>query len=112
MTTLSDRYVWGVLRAVPESQRADLEPEIRALVADAVDNRIATGDIDELDAERAALIELGDPERLAARYLGRARQLIGPVLFDAWRRVLVPALLVVVPIVAAGSLRPWSASTA
>jgi len=27
MSTLTNRYVWGVLRAVPERQRADLEPE-------------------------------------------------------------------------------------
>ena len=37
MTSLADRYVWAVLRAVPRDQRPDLEPEIRALVADATD---------------------------------------------------------------------------
>ena len=41
MTTLTDRYVWGVLRAVPEPQRAELEPEIRAMVDDAVEARAA-----------------------------------------------------------------------
>ena len=41
MTTLTDRYVWGVLRSVPEAQRPDLEPEIRAMIADAVDARAA-----------------------------------------------------------------------
>jgi hypothetical protein len=104
MTTLTDRYVWGVLRAVPEGQRAELEPEIRALVADAVDARVAAGTNDATEAERAALIELGDPDDLAARYTGRSRYLIGPKLFQAWRRVLVPVLLVVVPIVAVVSL--------
>jgi hypothetical protein len=104
MTTLTDRYVWGVLRAVPEAQRAELEPEIRALVADAVDARIEAGTSDAAEAERAALTELGDPDDLAARYTGRIRYLIGPRLYQAWRRVLVPVLLVVVPIVAAVSL--------
>ena len=42
MSTLTDRYVWGVLRAVPEPQRAELEPEIRAMVDDAVEARAAT----------------------------------------------------------------------
>lgn len=100
MTTLTDRYVWGVLRAVPEAQRADLEPEIRALVADAIDAHLAAGPHDADAAERAALLELGDPERLAARYVGRSEYLIGPVLFRPWLRVLTPVLLVVVPILA------------
>jgi hypothetical protein len=102
MTTLTDRYVWGVLRAVPESQRAELEPEIRALVADAIDARATAQDeaADPIAAERDALVELGDPEALAARYTGRSLYLIGPKLFGPWRRVVVPVLSIVVPIVA------------
>lgn len=95
MTTLTDRYVWGVLRAVPEAQRRDLEPEIRALVADAVEVRTADG-ADDAVAERAALVELGDPDQLAARYTGRSLALIGPAVYPEWRRVLG----VIVPIVA------------
>ena len=60
MSTLTDRYVWGVLRAVPPAQRADLEPEIRAMVADAVEARVAAGVV-PAEAERAAVAELGDP---------------------------------------------------
>jgi hypothetical protein len=101
MTTLTDRYVWGVLRAVPEAQRAELETEIRALVADTIDARArADGPpVDPVAAERAALVELGDPDSLAARYTGRSQYLIGPRLFGAWRRVAVPVVAVVVPIV-------------
>ncbi len=97
MTTLTDRYVWSVLRSIPEADRSELEPEIRALVADAVEARIAAGATD-LDAERAALIELGDPESLAARYADRKQFLLGPPMFGAWKRVVVPVLSVVVPI--------------
>ena len=62
MTTLTDRYVWGVLRAVPEAQRPDLEPEIRAMIADAVDARVASVAGEAPTAtERAVLTELGDP---------------------------------------------------
>lgn len=43
MTPLTDPYVWAVLRAVPARQRDELAPEIRALVADAVEAREATG---------------------------------------------------------------------
>jgi hypothetical protein len=98
MTTLTDRYVWGVLRSIPEADRSELEPEIRALVADAVEARIAAGATDA-DAERAALIELGDPESLAARYADRKQSLLGPPMYGAWKRVVVPILSVVVPIV-------------
>ena len=68
---LTDRYVWAVLRSLPGAQRAELEPEIRALVADAIDakaRRRAT----------PALVELGDPNALAARYADRPQYLIGP----------------------------------
>ncbi len=98
MTTLTDRYVWGVLRSIPEADRSELEPEIRALVADAVEARIAGGATDA-DAERAALIELGDPESLAGRYSDRKQFLLGPPMFQAWKRVVVPVVSVVVPIV-------------
>ncbi|HEY6570674.1 MAG TPA: hypothetical protein VIZ22_10305 [Candidatus Limnocylindrales bacterium] len=101
MSTLTDRYVWGVVRAVPESQRPELEPEIRAMIADAIDARTATGSPGEpADAvERAVLTELGDPEVLAARYTDRTLYLIGPAYFLVWKRLLLMLLPVVVPIV-------------
>jgi hypothetical protein len=103
MTTLTDRYVWGVLRAVPERQRAELEPEIRALVADAVEAREAAG-TPSGEAERAALTELGDPELLAARYTDRSMVLIGPRLYPEWRRLLALLLPIVVPIATAATV--------
>jgi hypothetical protein len=93
MSTLTDRYVWAVLRAIPARQRAELEPEVRALVADAVEAR---GEDD--GAERAALTELGDPELLAARYTDRAAVLIGPRVYPEWRRLLGVLLPIVVPL--------------
>jgi hypothetical protein len=87
MTTLTDRYVWAVLRGVPEGQRKDLEPEIRALVADAVEAQDAPGTAPDA-GERAALIELGDPDALAARYTDRTRFLIGPGVYPTWSRML------------------------
>ena len=65
MTALTDRYVWAVLRGVPAAQRADLEPEVRALVADAIEARTgepAPSGASAEAAERAALTELGDPD--------------------------------------------------
>ena len=104
-STLTDRYVWAVLRAIPEAQRGELEPEIRALVADTIEARThAAGGVAPADAERAALVELGDPEQLAARYAGRPLMLIGPALFPAWRRLVLMLLAIVVPIVAVVTL--------
>ena len=97
MTTLTDRYVWAVLRAVPRRQRADLEPEIRALVADAADAHADAASPDA--AERAALLELGDPDALAARYADTTRFLIGPRLYPEWERLLLLLLPIIVPIV-------------
>jgi hypothetical protein len=99
MTTLIDRYVWAVLRAAPSAQRTELEPEVRGLVSDAVEARIASGDPAK-DAERAALAELGDPTVLAARYTDQSLHLIGPALFPAWRRLLSVLLPILVPLIA------------
>ncbi|ACQ78758.1 hypothetical protein Bcav_0495 [Beutenbergia cavernae DSM 12333] len=83
--SLTDRYVYAALRTVPEEQRAELDPELRELVAD----RIEAQDADEAgDAERAALLELGDPARLAASYIDRPLQLIGPQHYLQWWRLL------------------------
>ncbi|MHB8958689.1 MAG: permease prefix domain 1-containing protein [Candidatus Limnocylindrales bacterium] len=103
MTSLTDRYVWGVLRAIPARQRDELAPEIRALVADAVEAREAAG-TPSADAERAALIELGDPELLAARYTDGPTALIGPRLYPEWRRLLALLLPIVVPIATAATV--------
>ena len=97
MTSLTDRYVWAVLRAVPQRQRAELEPEIRALVADAAEAHAATTTPDA--AERAALVELGDPNALAARYTDTTRFLIGPRLYPEWERLLLLLVPIVAPIV-------------
>ena len=90
--TLTDRYVWAVLRAVPSGQRPDLEPEIRALIADTID--ATAGD------ERAALVELGDPDQLAARYTDRQRYLIGPVVYPEWYRLVSTLVAILVPVIA------------
>lgn len=91
--TLTDRYVWAVLQCVPSRQRADLESELRALVADAID--ASAGD------ERAALTELGDPNALGARYSDSPQYLIGPALFGPWRALVTRLLVILVPILSA-----------
>lgn len=94
--TLTDRYVWAVLRSLPEAQRADIEKELRASIADAVDARLEAGEPAEA-AESAVLLELGEPARLAAGYAGRPLALIGPALYVDYVRLLKLLLVIVLP---------------
>lgn len=96
-STLTERYVWAVVRIAPENQRSELDREVRALVADATEAHANAA-----EPERDALSELGDPERLAARYLDRPLALIGPTYYLLWRRLLRLLLLVVTPIATLG----------
>ena len=80
--TLTDRYVDAAMRTVPEAQRADLAAELRASIDDQIEARIEQGE-QQGDAERAVLIELGDPDRLAAQYTDRPLWLVGPRYFAA-----------------------------
>jgi len=86
-STLTDRYVEATLRRVPGHQRADIERELRASIADAMDERMGSG-VDRAEAETAVLTELGDPTRLAAGYADRPLHLIGPALFVDYTRLL------------------------
>lgn len=98
MNTLIDRYVFTVLRRVPEQQRSDIERELRTSIDDAVDARVDSGETRDSAVEQA-LLELGDPDRLADGYAGRPRYLIGPEFYPAWRRMLVMLLSMVLPVV-------------
>ncbi len=97
MTTLTDRYVVATVRDLDPDQRDDVERELRATIADMVEARL-DGGAEPADAERAVLVELGDPMRLASGYTGRPLHLIGPVLYPEWRRLLTLLLVTVVPI--------------
>lgn len=103
MTTLTDRYVWAAARSLPEAQRAEFGRELRERIDDAIDARVERG-APHADAEHAALVELGDPLALAASYVDRPLQLIGPKYYLTWWRLLKLLLAIVVPIAAAGVL--------
>ncbi|MGC5334312.1 HAAS signaling domain-containing protein [Micromonospora sp. DT62] len=98
MTTLTDRYLAATLRSVPVARRAEIATELRASIADMVEGRTAGGQ-DTAVAEREVLTELGDPDKLAARYADRRLQLIGPAYYLAWSRLMklllsfIPALV-------------------
>ena len=97
MTSLTDRYVWAVLRAVPQAKRAELEPEIRALVADAAEAH-AGARISPTPPSgrrsRSSAIPTPSPPATPTR----TRFLIGPHLYPEWERLLRLLLPIVVPI--------------
>jgi hypothetical protein len=100
MTSLVDRYVLTTLRRVPEDQRTDIDQELRASIADAVDARVEAGEERDTAVEQT-LLELGDPDKLADQYAGRPRYLIGPELYGPWLRLMKAVYSTVLPIIVA-----------
>jgi hypothetical protein len=96
--SLTDRYIYAVQRSLPEAQRADIDRELRATIADTIDAKIEAGS-KPVDAERETLAELGDPYKLAWGYADRPLHLIGPALFPDYIRLLRLLYFVVLPIV-------------
>lgn len=101
--SLTDRYVYAAARSVPEAQRPELQRELRERIGDEIDARVEQGAA-SADAERAALTELGDPVALAAGYVDRPLQLIGPKYYLMWWRLLKLLYAIVLPVGAAGVL--------
>lgn len=100
-STLTERYIYAVIRSLPEGQRADVAAELRASIADQRDDRAGAGESAEV-AERTVLTALGDPDALAAGYVDRPLHLIGPRYFLTWKRLVALLLWIVVPLSAGG----------
>ncbi|MCU1515538.1 MAG: putative rane protein, partial [Pseudarthrobacter sp.] len=106
MSSLTDMYVAQVVRHLPEKSRPDIARELKATLADMVEERLANdggpaaGAAASNAAERAAVEELGDPARLALQYQDAPQYLIGPELFPAYVR-LARWLLPMVALIAA-----------
>jgi hypothetical protein len=101
MSALTRRYIDQVVSHLPDGQREDISRELDALTSDMLDERLAAG-AEAATAERAALEELGDPARLAARYRNATNYVIGPELYPVYVRALqwlLPMVLVVALIV-------------
>ena len=98
MTDLIERYVLAVQEHVPEDKRAEVGVEVRAAIDEMVALRVEAGE-DGAQAERGALEELGDPERLAASYHERQRYLVGPGWYPAYLKVLKLVAGTALPIV-------------
>lgn len=100
VTSLTDRYVWSVSRQLPAQTGPDVAQELRGTLAETIEGRVAAGE-DPVEAERAAVAELGDPDVLAREYGGRPSHLIGSSFYPDWVRLVRFLLAVVLPVVVA-----------
>ncbi|WP_226531933.1 permease prefix domain 1-containing protein [Microbacterium paraoxydans] len=101
-TTLTERYISATIRSLRPDVQDDVRAELEASIADAIEARVEQGEAPE-DAERAVLVELGDPGILAAGYADRPLYLIGPRFYLTWWRLL-KLLLIVVPVCVLGAV--------
>lgn len=91
MNNIIDRYVYAVVSRLPQDKRQDIEQELRSILQDMMDER---GGESEENA-KAAVEELGNPAKLAEKYLDRPRYLISPRIYDTYVLVLKIVLLAV-----------------
>lgn len=101
-TSLTERYISATINTLPPDSQEDVRAELEGSIADAVDARLDQGE-DPVEAERAVLTELGDPEALAAGYADRPLHLLGPRYYLAWKKLL-KILLIIVPVCAVGGV--------
>lgn len=91
---LVDRYIYAVTKQLQPNQKEDIEKELRGLIEDMINERTNGGAAVEADVE-AVLLELGDPVKLADKYRGTPRYLIGPDFYHIYLLVLKIVLIAV-----------------
>lgn len=95
MSSLIDRYVAAATRHLPDSSRSDAARDIRVMIDEMVEARVAAGEDDHV-AATTVLNELGDPAQVARSFESRPRYLIGPRHFEQYLS-LMKVLLIWVP---------------
>ena len=82
MEKLMERYIYDVVRRLPEGEQSEVRRELTANIQDMLPPEGGE------EALREVLIELGAPSALAEKYRARARYLISPAIYDAYIRSL------------------------
>lgn len=83
---LIDRYVYAVIKNLPQKQQSDIEREIRSLIDDMLE-QYPDNEPEETKVHKV-LLDLGAPELLADSYRENKRYLVGPENFDNYLIVL------------------------
>lgn len=83
---LIDRYVYAVIKGLPQKQREDIGKELRTLIDDMLEQH--QGDEPYEKKVERVLLGLGDPELIADSYRETKRYLIGPQNFENYFFIL------------------------
>lgn len=89
-----ERYLYDVVRRLPEKQKEDIEKELGTLIEDMLEERLENGESLEKNII-AVLEELGEPALLAAKYRGEEAHLIGGEYYPMYCQVLKVVLICV-----------------
>ncbi len=90
---LIERYLYDVVRHLPDKQKKDIEQELTSLIDDMVEERLESGTESRTAGIKAVLNKLGDPAKLARSYRGENACLIGGEYYDSYCFVLKIVLL-------------------
>lgn len=90
-----ERYVYDVVRRLPEKQRQDIKAELLTLIEDMLEERMDNEKSEKENVE-AVLRELGSPATLADKYRGEKQYLIGGEYYSTYMQVLKIVLICVV----------------
>lgn len=90
---LIEKYLYDVVRRLPEKQRGDIEQELRSLIEDMIDSRMEETGGKREECIKAVLEELGSPAKLARSYRGENAYLIGGEYYDSYCFVLKIVLI-------------------
>ncbi|WP_342756343.1 permease prefix domain 1-containing protein [Kineothrix sedimenti] len=90
---LIERYLYDVVRRLPEKQRDDIEQELRSLIEDMIEEREGSGELSREECERAVLTGLGDPAKMARSYRGDKEGLISGEYYDRYCYILKIVLI-------------------
>jgi hypothetical protein len=88
MNELIERYIYDVIRRLPEKSREEVKKELRANIEDMLPENPT------LEDAKKVLIQLGTPRLLANGYRSKQRVLISPEWMDDYLRVLKIVLVV------------------
>ena len=89
-----ERYIHAVTRELPEKSRKDTAEELRVLINYRLEK--ADKSLSEEEKINIVLKELGDPRKMADRFRGKERYLIGPKYFYKYLFVLKIVVLSII----------------
>ena len=107
---LIERYVQEVGRALPRTQRADIELELRSLLIDSFESRVNEGNYTAIEVEIAILEEFGPPDEMARSYAVIPNWVIGPRWYSGFLSALkiIAILALLAWIQAVVGIADWS----